>query len=1274
MAWHRNRRDDKPGKDREKQNAKINESRREEAAILAERIREAEAPWQKNWTPAECCAPYNPVSKKEYRGYNRLILAMPGYNDPRWLSQKQLTARGWRVREGESPRGIEFWQYGSSRPATDAKGNQLKYNDEPLVVSVKFSMTLYRRYAVFNATQLELLDGGPVPSLEPRVVPWSGMEALDRLVRATGAMIRHDQADRCYYDINTDSIGMPDPSAFKSSGAYYASLLHELAHWTRRPGRLDRPKDQSRESEAREELVAEISAWMLCQDMGLDYEPENHYSYCHGWAEDLAHDPGAVASATSQAEKVRGYLLALAPGLKLPAPREPKSARPAERPTEVSAPEPAPAAPRPADTASAPKVREPAAPEPAAPRPVGPGTYARDLREPRVVMEERREDHRGMARRGEIEDFGDIYSPESLWRVRQSGQERASMPPEPNPFPPESRALTESFHPGDHAPPAPPEPEPEGEFLPPEDRMALAGHPVFRDPESDEESGRASLTSGPAPRNPPGTPAGEGPAPRAAPSAGAVSDESGQIDGLAVWNNDRDKTDRRVRDWTGLRPSEFRRERAAPGSREPEKTDGDRPVPKVSLDPVVLKIPPKPVLPSYPPRPEAWEEMEKTVRENTARAGERAAGRELVSPGTIIVPIGADLKTSGGEGADKQAGAVFKTSGDEGTDKQAGAVKPRRKTGTRTKKTAPDKTSEAGPAPGDAASVVGDGLSAGDGVPGAPARPEPPTPPPPLPGLEAPEGPRLPPGGEPGERRLPPGHPGSPGRMLPGLAGARMSASLLSLFDRDADGHHVPAPRAHADSRRPPRDVFAETRAMDAIVDEVMGAVTGPLPTAGQAPATDNSRPPGQPQPQAREQPQTQALEQPRARTLEQPRARTLEQPRARPLEQPRARPRVQDPDPETGAPDPNSKTKAAAGGRGGDKKKDDSLIGGVMRQVGKIFSAAARGIDDDRVHWAKGGRYNPDFFAVRDYSLEVCQAKAEKIPELDAEYRLQLVNHVLSHLCRPGLALSGIGRWKDVLDLADSADRVAWSVDKPFKKFLEETERVARHQMRTCREIYSNERRIDWDRREVSVCNSLLLLIDASRKLDYRGILFPRCPGGRPNFRLVPITVVREADVEPRHMRVDGHELRTHRVCDEGDTPAGHCVVPGGGRDVALIVRDRRNAEELVASLNSAETSFLTRYRDEEREDQLDGATDIPEPERARRLTAREHLEIQERIDLRAAQRSEGCILGPLFQDHENCVLGSDKPLWSPPKVEYEPGPGPTMMTRMLGREDRRT
>jgi hypothetical protein len=775
--------------------------------------------------------------------------------------------------------------------------------------------------------------------------------------------------------------------------------------------------------------------------------------------------------------------------------------------------------------------------------------------------------------------------------------------------------------------------------------MALAGHPVFWDPESDEESGRASPTSRPAPRNPPGSPAGEGPAPRAARSAGAVPDESGQTDELAVRNDDRDKTDRRVRDWTGLWPREFRRERAAPWSRGPEKTDGGRLAPKVSLDPVVLKIPPKPVLPSYPPRPEAWEEMERTVRENTARARERAAGREPVSPGTIIAPIGADLKTSGGGGTDRQTDAVLKTSGGGGADRQAGAVKPRGKTGT--KKTAPDKTSEAGPAPGDAASVVGDGLSVGEGVPGAPARPGPPTPPP-LPGLEAPEGPGLPPGGEPGERRLPPEHPGSPGRMLPGLAGVRMSANLLSLFDRDVDGHHVPEPRAHADSRRAPRDVFAEIRAMDAIVDEVMGA--GPLPTAGRASATDNSRPPGQTRPQAPERPQTQTLE------------------------QPRARPRVQDPDPETGAPDPNSKTKAPAGGRGGDKKKDDSLIGGAMRQVGKIFSAAARGIDDDRVHWAKGVRYNPDFFAVRDYSLEVCQARAEKIPELDGEYRLQLVNHVLSHLCRPGLALSGIGRWRDVLDLCGSAGRVAWSVDKPFKKFLEETERVARHQARTCREIYSNERRIDWDRREVSVCNSLLLLIDASRKLDYRGILFPRCPGGRPNFRLVPITVVREADVEPRHLRVDGHELRTHRVCDEGDTPAGHCVVPGGGRDVALIVRDRRNAEELVASLNSAETSFLTRYRDEEREDQLDGATDIPEPERARRLTAREHLEIQERIDLRAAQRSEGCILGPLFQDRENCVLGSDKPLWSPPQVEYEPGPGPTMMTRMLGREDRRT
>jgi antirestriction protein ArdC len=79
---------------------------------------------------------------------------------------------------------------------------------------------------VFNAEQL---DG--LPALAPKAAPWDRHDRAEALLKASGADIRHDQADRACYRPALDRIHLPVRDTFKSADAYYATALHEVGHY-----------------------------------------------------------------------------------------------------------------------------------------------------------------------------------------------------------------------------------------------------------------------------------------------------------------------------------------------------------------------------------------------------------------------------------------------------------------------------------------------------------------------------------------------------------------------------------------------------------------------------------------------------------------------------------------------------------------------------------------------------------------------------------------------------------------------------------------------------------------------------------------------------------------------------------------------------------------------------------------------------------------------------------------------------------------------------------
>ena len=74
-------------------------------------------PWRKPW---QAGIPRNAITNRHYSGINALLLGMTPYSDPRWLTFKQCSAKGGKVRKGEKSTLVIFWKQNIVTQETDS--------------------------------------------------------------------------------------------------------------------------------------------------------------------------------------------------------------------------------------------------------------------------------------------------------------------------------------------------------------------------------------------------------------------------------------------------------------------------------------------------------------------------------------------------------------------------------------------------------------------------------------------------------------------------------------------------------------------------------------------------------------------------------------------------------------------------------------------------------------------------------------------------------------------------------------------------------------------------------------------------------------------------------------------------------------------------------------------------------------------------------------------------------------------------------------------------
>ncbi len=267
-------------------------------------IESGTAPWQKPWTVPDGLNPTNPVTGTKYRGVNHILLAMAGYGDDRWMTFKQASDKGYKIKKGA--KGHKVIKY--------VELNRKEEDEED-----EYKHMVMKQFIVFNGEDIE--------GLPPREKPTS-QDGVERVFKDEGRVESLLQAltqqtglefvsggNRAFYRPSTDSLHMPPKVAFTTETGYYSTLLHEAGHSTMHEKRLNRKEGMEGRfgsaAYAMEELRAEIASCFLCAELGIPLTQEHidsHAAYVGSWLEALKKDKNEIFKASSDANKITDYL------------------------------------------------------------------------------------------------------------------------------------------------------------------------------------------------------------------------------------------------------------------------------------------------------------------------------------------------------------------------------------------------------------------------------------------------------------------------------------------------------------------------------------------------------------------------------------------------------------------------------------------------------------------------------------------------------------------------------------------------------------------------------------------------------------------------------------------------------------------------------------------------------------------------------------------------------------------------------------------------------
>ena len=297
--------------------------------------------WKQGWIGGNAFgdAPQN-LAGRTYSGANAFFLQMYAgmydFKTPVFMTFLQATKEKLRINKGATSFPVVYWDLSIK----DENGNRVSKEDYQLMSkSQQEKMEVFpflKAYSVFNIdqTNLEIVNKERYDGLVDKFKAehredTQGMyknQSLDRMVEKQEWVCpihAEKQSNDAYYTPYPDVIVVPNKSQFKKGldqdsiykdgMAYYATMLHEMAHSTGSPTRLNRSMSGKfgNPTYAKEELVAELTAAMVGNSMGFDKRIlDNNAIYLDNWIGVLRKEPKFIVSVMADVNKAASMILA----------------------------------------------------------------------------------------------------------------------------------------------------------------------------------------------------------------------------------------------------------------------------------------------------------------------------------------------------------------------------------------------------------------------------------------------------------------------------------------------------------------------------------------------------------------------------------------------------------------------------------------------------------------------------------------------------------------------------------------------------------------------------------------------------------------------------------------------------------------------------------------------------------------------------------------------------------------------------------------------------
>lgn len=325
-----------------KEPSKVDAALQRFAEMLIKRMEEMQKDWHKGWIGGGSMfgLPQN-ISGRTYEGSNAFLLflhtASNGYKAPVYMTYGQLHKEGAHVLKGEKAVPVFKWGFSikdkDGKKVTEEEFHNMT-DDEKKECNRRPFLKIYPEFNIDQTNMSEVNKekyDAVVSQFRKTDVPTitDGMyvnKAIDRMMEKQEwvCKIQYDKEEKgAYYNPAKDIVVLPtkaqfrihpdDPEeCFKDGQEYYGTALHEMAHSTGHPSRLDRLKPAAFGSPeyAKEELVAELTSAMVGNTLGFDRRiSDNNVAYLQNWTSALRKQPKFIVSVMADVNKASRIII-----------------------------------------------------------------------------------------------------------------------------------------------------------------------------------------------------------------------------------------------------------------------------------------------------------------------------------------------------------------------------------------------------------------------------------------------------------------------------------------------------------------------------------------------------------------------------------------------------------------------------------------------------------------------------------------------------------------------------------------------------------------------------------------------------------------------------------------------------------------------------------------------------------------------------------------------------------------------------------------------------